>query len=70
MKGWCGMAKEVKETKKADNFEVKFSKEQLVKSKRFSGQKDLLNTILEDGKEYTLDDVVSRVEKYMKGKVN
>lgn len=27
------MAKEVKETKKADNFEVKFSKEQLVKSK-------------------------------------
>lgn len=64
------MAKEVKETKKADNFEVKFSKEQLVKSKRFSGLKDLLNTILEDGKEYTLDDVVSRVEKYMKGKVN
>lgn len=64
------MAKEVKETKKADNFEVKFSKEQLVKSKKFSGHKDLLNTILEDGKEYTLDEVVSKVDKYMKGKVN
>jgi hypothetical protein len=63
----CDMAKEMKE---ADNLEIKFSKSQLVESKRFSGQKDLLNTILEDGKEYTLDDVVSRVEKYMKGKVN
>jgi len=63
------MAKEVKETKKADNFEVKFSKSQLVESKRFSGQKDLLNTILEDDEEYTLEEVVSRVEKYMKGKV-
>jgi len=61
------MAKENKET---DAIEIKFSKSQLVESKRFSGQKDLLNTILEDGKEYTLDDVVSRVEKYMKGKVN
>jgi len=64
MKGWCEMAKET------ENIEIKFSKSQLVESKRFSGQKDLLNTILEDGKEYTLDDVVSRVEKYMKGKVN
>lgn len=68
MKGWMiTMAKENKET---DAIEVKFSKSQLIESKRFSGQKDLLNTILEDGKEYTLDDVVSRVEKYMKGKVN
>ena len=56
--------------KETENIEIKFSKSQLVESKRFSGQKDLLNTILEDGKEYTLDDVVSRVEKYMKGKVN
>jgi hypothetical protein len=59
-----------KEHKEPDIVEIKFSKSQLVESKRFSGQKDLLNTILEDGKEYTLDDVVSRVEKYMKGKVN
>lgn len=68
MKGWMKtMAKEHKET---DNIEVKFSKSQLVESKRFSGLKDLLNTILEDGKEYTLDEVVSKVDKYMKGKVN
>ena len=60
------MAKENKET---DVIEIKFSKSQLVESKRFSGQKDLLNTILEDDKEYTLEEVVSRVEKYMKGKV-
>jgi len=62
----CDMAKENKET---DAVEIKFSKSQLVESKRFSGQKDLLNTILEDDKEYTLEEVVSKVEKYMKGKV-
>jgi len=68
MKGWMiTMAKENKET---DVIEVKFSKSQLIESKRFSGLKDLLNTILEDGKEYTLDKVVSKVDKYMKGKVN
>ena len=60
------MAKENKET---DAIEIKFSKEQLVKSKKFSGQQDLLNTILEDDKQYTLDEVVSKVEKYLKGKV-
>ena len=63
------MAKEVKETKKADNFEIKFSKEQLVKSKMFNGQQDLLNTILDEDKQYTLDEVASMVEKYLKGKV-
>jgi hypothetical protein len=62
------MAKENKE-KEADVIEIKFSKSQLVESKRFSGQKDLLNTILGDGKEYTLEEVVSKVEKYLKGKV-
>lgn len=63
------MAKEVKETKETGNLEIKFSKEQFVKSKKFSGQQDLLNTILEDDKQYTLDEVVSMVEKYLKGKV-
>ena len=55
--------------KETENIEIKFSKEQLVKSKKFSGQQDLLNTILEDDKQYTLDEVVSMVEKYLKGKV-
>lgn len=63
------MAKEVKETKKAEPFEVKFSKEQLVKSKKFNKYQDLLNTLLEDGKMYALDEVVSKVEKFLKGKV-
>ena len=55
--------------KETENIEIKFSKEQLVKSKKFSGHKDLLNTILENDEECTLEEVVSRVEKYMKGKV-
>jgi len=63
MKGWCEMAKET------ENIEIKFSKEQLVKSKMFNGQQDLLNTILDEDKQYTLDEVASMVEKYLKGKV-
>jgi len=56
--------------KETENIEIKFSKEQLVKSKMFNGQQDLLNTILDEDKQYTLDEVASMVEKYMKGKVN
>lgn len=60
------MAKEVKETKKAETFEVKFSKEQLVNSKRYSKHKDLLNTLLEDGKMYTIAEVDAIIENYSK----
>ena len=55
--------------KETENIEIKFSKEQLVKSKMFNGQQDLLNTILDEDKQYTLNEVASMVEKYLKGKV-
>ena len=49
--------------------EHKFSKEQIVTSKRFRHRRDMLTAILNDGEQYTLADVDELIEKYMKGKV-
>ncbi len=54
--------------KKAENAAV-FSKTQLVKSLRFGKHADLLNTALENGKNYSVEQVKEIIEKFMKGKV-
>lgn len=51
----------------ADN-QARFSKEDLVKSKKYQHRRDLLNAILEDDKEYTIQEVDSKIEKFMKGR--
>lgn len=50
--------------------EVKFSKNQLLAAKRFSGKRDILEALLSDGETYTVKTVEQMIEKYMKGKVN
>lgn len=47
----------------------KFTKEQIISSAVYQGKQDLLNAILENGKEYTKKEVASEIEKYKKGKV-
>jgi len=68
------MAKEIDKVENAEKveriFEVKFSKTQFVSSARYKDSIDLVNTVLEDGKEYSLEEVDKLIEKYMKGKVN
>ena len=54
--------------KKSDK-SVKFSKEQIIDSSRFAGHRDLVCSLLEDGKEYTLESVDQMIEKFLKGKV-
>lgn len=54
----------------AEKVEVKFSKSQLLAAKRFSGKRDILEALLSDGEEYTVETVEQMIEKYMKGKVN
>lgn len=49
--------------------ETKFSKEVLLNSKRFANRKDALNVILADGDEYTIDEVETRLDEFMKGMV-
>lgn len=47
-----------------------FTKDQLTTSKRYAARRDLVNTLLEDGKQYTLAEVEEKIEAFRKGKVN
>lgn len=58
------MAKE--KDKKTEN---RFTKQQVLASKKLSYSKDLINAILEDGKTYTLKEVETEMNKYLKRKV-
>ena len=56
-----------KEIKKVT--EDKFSKEQIVNSKTFINNRDLLNAVLED-KSYSKKEINEIIKNYKKGKVN
>ena len=49
--------------------EIAFPKKDLLNSKRFRNERDLVSALLEDGKEYTVSEVEVMITKYMKGKV-
>ena len=53
--------------KKKEESEVKFTKDQLIKAKKFSDVKDAINAILEDGKEYTIEEAVQLLHSFMEG---
>lgn len=48
----------------------KFTKEQLVQSKKYSHQRDVLNAILSGAEVYTFDEVDQKLHEFLKGKVN
>ena len=51
------------------NTEIKkCSKEQFLKSKTFQDQKDLVNALLEDGKEYTVEEVKKIIDDFLNAK--
>lgn len=60
-----------KETKKEVKkvAEEKYTKEQIVKSKTFINNRDLLNAVLEN-KSYSKKEINEIIKKYKKGKVN
>ena len=49
--------------------ENKFTKEQLISSKLFRNDKDVLSAILESNKEYTKKEAQEIIETFTKGKV-
>lgn len=57
---------EVKVTKQK---EPVFTKSQLIKSKRYADRTDILNVILEDGKNYTIKEVEKLIDGFMKKEV-
>lgn len=61
------MSKEKIEKKEAiKTTESKYSKEQLLKSKKYANRKDLLGVLLDDEKEYSFTEVDAEIEKFMK----
>jgi hypothetical protein len=49
---------------------AKFSKEQLLKSRRYSERRDMLAALLKDDKQYSHAEVEAAMDKFLKGKVN
>ena len=50
--------------------EDRFTKQQIVNSKKFKDNVDLLNALLKDDKLYTLEEANKTIEDFRKGKVN
>lgn len=48
---------------------VTFLKEQLLSAEKYSNRKDILGVLLEDGKEYSFEQVNALLDEFMKGKV-
>lgn len=48
---------------------VTFPKEQILTANKYSNRKDILGELLEDGKEYSFDQVETLMNDFMKGKV-
>lgn len=46
--------------------ESKYSKEQLLKSKKYANRRDLLEVLLDNKKEYSFAEVDAEIDKFMK----
>lgn len=49
--------------------EPEFSKEQILASERYKGERDLVDALLDEKKKYTLETVDRMIETYQKGQV-
>ncbi len=49
--------------------EALFTKEQLLRSERFRGKRDVLNAVLRDNEKYSVERAEQEIEKFLKGRV-
>lgn len=56
-------------SKTAVSAETRYSKERLVKSKKYADMKNLIKALLVDGETYTIAEVEALLNNYLKGKV-
>ena len=54
---------------KKENETPVFTKESLLNSKKYMFQKDLLNILLDENKEYTLEEVDKKINEFKTGKI-
>lgn len=47
-----------------------FSKEQILASSKFASRRDLLSVILEDGKQYSIEDIQKEIDKTLGKRAN
>ena len=52
-----------------ENKETLYTKEQILGSKKYADRKDIVNALLDDGKEYSVSEVDKLVNSFLKGKV-
>lgn len=48
---------------------LKYTKDSILKSSRYSERKDILNILLKENEEYTLEDVETKLNEFMKGEI-
>jgi hypothetical protein len=64
------MAIKTKIDKKEETTQVSaFSKEQIISSKRYKDNRDIVKVLLNDNEMYSFEEVDSLINKFMKGKV-
>lgn len=64
------MNKKIKEERtQQEESKTQYSKQQIINSKQYSMHKDLLQAILKDNENYTIDNVDKKIENFMKRKV-
>lgn len=63
------MAAEKKAEKTGNRTENTYTKDQILASKKYVKRRDLINALLDDGKEYTIEEVDEMMQKFLKGKV-
>lgn len=57
------------EAEKGREERKRFSKEQLLASERFRERRDIVDALLDNGRQYTVKDVEEAIGRYMKGRV-
>lgn len=63
------MSKKIEEVGQVVKEETKYSKKQLVSSKKYASNRDLLQVLLEDNKSYTFKEVESKINEFKKRRV-
>lgn len=61
--------KKAVEDKLIQKNQAELSKAQILASAKFQNRRDLLDSVLESGKGYTMGQVEEKIEKFMKGQV-
>ena len=64
------MGKEIKKIKEKNEEKIDvFDKTQLISSKLFKNEKDILSVVVKDNEQISIDEAQKRIENFKKGKV-